>query len=302
MIRPGANNAIRSCPACDSRTALVWGQKNAFQMLCCQECGSIYTTNLPRPASAQDYDCYYTAENLSVPEFIHRRLDEIVANFAAYRQKNRLLEVGFGAGSFLHAAKRAGWEVEGVEVSKSAADHARAEGLTVFCGELGDAHYPNGSFDVVIASELFEHISDPHSLIREIARIIRPGGLCWATTPNARGISSRVLGLQWSVVSPPEHLQLFSERGLRRLMLSAGFRHCTVRTEGVNPFELLQKVRLKEKNNGSHSSEGFNRVHTGLQLNAAMEKSPFRKAAKNLMNELLNLSHVGDSLKIRAER
>jgi SAM-dependent methyltransferase len=292
----------RSCPACQSGSSIDRGRKNGFQLLSCEKCGTVYTRELPGLSSAQDYDGYYTDANLSVPEFIHRRLDEIVADFGRYRQGNRLLEIGFGAGTFLQAAQRAGWNAEGVEVSKTAADHGSAEGLKTFCGDLADAHYDDGSFDVVIASELLEHVPSPKVMIREVARIVRSGGLFWATTPNSKGVSARLLGMEWSIVSPPEHLHLFSEDGLRGLLLSEGFRSCDVRTEGINPVELLSRLRRQEDNNGQKLSADIDRVSTGYQLNEALLKSRSRRAVKNLMNGLLRLSHLGDSLKIRAER
>ena len=292
----------RSCPACHSESSVHRGLKNAFILLSCQKCGTVYTEELPGSSNSEDYDDYYTHDNLSTPEFIDRRLDEIVADFARYRQANRLLEIGFGAGSFLHAAERAGWKVEGVEVSKTAADHGNATGLKTFCGDLADAHYENGSFDVVIASELLEHVPNPQVMIREIARIVRPGGLFWATTPSSRGVSARLLGTEWSVVSPPEHLHLFSEAGVRSLLLSEGFKSCEVRTEGTNPIELIGRLRRQANDSIEKPNASVVRVTTGYQLNASLLKSRPRRALKDFMNGLLRLSHLGDSLKIRAER
>jgi len=268
-------------------------------MLLCRTCGSLYTSTLPGSSHAQDYDSYYTSANLSVPEFVNKRLDEIVLGFDRYRQSNRLLEVGFGAGSLLQAAARAGWNVAGVEISKTAAEHGRVQGFETFCGELSEANYESGCFDVVIASELLEHVSDPLLVTREVARIVRPGGLFWATTPNAKGLSPRLLGLNWSVVSPPEHLHLFSVKGVKGLLFNAGFRSVKIGTEGVNPFELFDLLRRK---NGKDFKSGNDRVSTGYQLNEALVKTAPRRAVKNTINRLLRLSHLGDSLKIRAER
>jgi SAM-dependent methyltransferase len=301
MVATEVMDFARDCPACQSSNSYHRGIKAAFNMVSCQECGTLYTSVLPAPSSAQDYDSYYTAANLSVPDFIHRRLDDIVANFEGYRLRNRLLEVGFGAGSFLQAAARASWVVEGVEVSKTAAEHLRAEGINTFCGELSEANYQEGSFDVVIASEILEHVPDPASMIREVARILRPGGLLWATTPNAKGLSSRLLGLQWSAVSPPEHLHLFSASGLRKLLSSEGFQRAQIHTESMNPFELMEKWR-RQKTNGGDSYTGTDRVTTAYRLNEALLKSAPRRAVKSLMNGLLRLSLLGDSLKIAAER
>ena len=302
MISGEAVKPERNCPACQSTSASLEGEKHDFEVLSCCACGSLYTSTLPDTSHSQDYDGYYTAANLSVPEFINQRLDEIVAGFDRYRDNNRLLEVGFGAGSLLQAATRAGWNVAGVEISKTAAEHGRAQGFETFCGELGQANYENGAFDVVIASELLEHVPDPRLVAQEIARIIRPGGLFWATTPNAKGCSPRLLGLDWSVVSPPEHLHLFSEKGLKTLLLDAGFRSVRIGTEGVNPFELFDSLRRRNGAKGTEFTTGNERVNSGYRLNEALVKTGPRRAVKNAVNKLLRISHLGDSLKIWAER
>ena len=302
MISSRAVKPERNCPACQSSSASLEGEKHDFAVLACRSCGTLYTSTLPDTSHSQDYDGYYTAENLSVPEFINQRLDEIVAGFDRYRDSNKLLEVGFGAGSLLQAATRAGWSVSGVEISKTAAEHGRAQGFETFCGELGQANYANGAFDVVIASELLEHVPDPRLVAQEIARIIRPGGLFWATTPNAKGCSPRLLGLDWSVVSPPEHLHLFSEKGLKTLLLDAGFRSVRIGTEGINPFELFDSLRRRNGAKGTEFTTGNERVNSGYRLNEALVKTGPRRAVKNAVNKLLRISHLGDSLKIWAER
>jgi SAM-dependent methyltransferase len=285
-------------------------------MLRCQTCGTLYTSSLPDSTGAQDYDGYYSAENLTVPDFIHSRLNDIVAGFDAYRQTNRLLEVGFGAGALLQAAARAGWQTLGVEVSRTAVESAREQGFEVFCGELSEAAYPAGHFDVVTASELLEHVPDPLPLLREIARILRPGGLFWATTPHAKGASSRLLGLEWKVISPPEHLHLFSRNGIKRLMLKAGFQVVHVDTQGLNPVEVWRTLRgerggvstgpagaVETEGRTSHQETAASgRLASSYQLNEAMTKSPSRRAVKRMVNGLLNASRLGDSLKIYAVR
>ena len=75
-------------------------------------------------------------------------------------------------------------------------------------GTLKDAGFDDGQFDVITASEILEHLDDPLGELTEIARILRPGGLLWATTPSARSLSFRVMKERWTVISPPEHTQL----------------------------------------------------------------------------------------------
>jgi SAM-dependent methyltransferase len=289
------------CTACGSASGVKRGEKNGFDIIYCRSCRTLYASRAAADTStAHDYDNYYDQENLSVPDFINKRLDEIVADFAPYRQTARLLDVGFGAGSLMEAAARAGWTVSGVEVSQTAAEHVRQLGFDVFCGELKDAQYPEGHFDVVTASEVLEHVPEPRPLIAEMARILRPGGLLWATTPHGRGVSSKTLGLKWSVLSPPEHLQLFSLGSIRALLKEAGFRRVRIATHGMNPTEILSTLRGHA--NADVGAESSHRVESGYQLNEFMSQSRTRRTLKNMINGMLNLSRLGDSLKIWAEK
>jgi SAM-dependent methyltransferase len=209
---PGAG---RVCPACGSESGRERGSKQGFALASCTACATLYTSELPAP---YDYDGYYGAHNLDVPAFVHRRHAQIVRGFAPYRRTGRLLDVGFGAGSVMEVARAAGWVAQGVEIAHEAVEHARSLGLEVFHGELAAARYPANHFDVAVAVEVLEHVPDPRALLLEIARVLRPGGLLWATTPHARGASARLLGTGWSLVAPPDHLQLFSRRGVKLLL------------------------------------------------------------------------------------
>lgn len=283
-------------------------------MFSCRGCATLYTSALPDAEGAQNYDEYYDAHNLSVPDFIHLRLAEIVAGFEPYRRAGRLLDIGCGAGTVLEAARRAGWEAEGVEVSRPAVEHLRAAGFSVFHGELAEARYPSDHFDVIVASEVLEHLPDPLVLLREAARVLRPGGLLWATTPHSRGASARALGIGWSTVCPPEHLHLFSRRGLKKLLGEAGFGRVRVATHGVNPFEILAGLRGRAAppphggaaGDGDDTAAagwaGDSRVESSYSLNESLTRNRALKTVKGALNAALNLTRLGDSLKITAEK
>jgi SAM-dependent methyltransferase len=309
----------RRCPACGSEAREARGEKNGLRLSACRGCGTLYAHRPEAGAGAggeaYDYDAYYHEANLSIPAFISRRLDEIFQSFAPHRVSNRLLDVGCGAGSLLEAARRAGWDAEGTEVSRPAVEHVRGEGFKVFHGELAEAAYPAGHFDVVTASEIIEHVPEPLPMLREIARILRPGGLFWATTPHGRGLSARVLGIRWSTVSPPEHLQLFTLGGVRRLLKEAGFTRADITSHGCNPYELRQALRrgggaaaAAGEGNGAgvreqlraQSAASSERVATAYQLNEALLKNPATRALKAALNGALGAARLGDSIKIRA--
>ena len=285
----------RICPACHSDSARPAGLKAGHQMKRCGRCKTLYA-DCQQAASTALYDDYYAdPANLQVPAYMATRLDQIVRAFAPYRKNNRLLDVGFGGGATIAAAQRAGWDVHGVEVSPSAVRHVRSHCANVKQGFLEDASYPDHHFDVVLASELLEHLYDPDLFLREIHRIVRPGGLFWATTPHGRGLSARALGTEWSVVHPPEHLQLFSVAGVRAMLHRTGFAVANIDTHGMDPHELLRRLKRPSAN-----QQPVHRVNSLQSLNQAAVESVRGRVAKKIVNTALNITRLGDSLKVFA--
>lgn len=294
-----ASSVGRACPACQAIDYFKRGTKGGCDLLVCRRCKTLFIAKLPDAESSKNYQNYYTETNLTVPDFINRRMDDIVRGFSSFRDNGRLLDVGFGASTLLKAAQRAGWKPFGVDVSPNACEQASSLGFEVFCGTLEAANYSDDVFDVVTASEVLEHVPEPKRVLAEIARVLRPGGLLWMTTPHAWGISAFMLGLKWSVVRPPEHLQLFSIRGAKRMLEQNGFRCLGVATEGVNPYELIQGLRVNRTENPDVLNE---RVLPGYQLNEALLASKRRRLLRSGLNSILNLSRSGDSLKIWAQK
>lgn len=297
---PRAEQPVRACAACGSNDAQSLGIKNELQILSCRRCLTVYTPYSPWYSSELWYETYYRDQNLVPPAFVQTRLEEIVAEFARYRKTNRLLDLGCGAGNLLLAARKNGWDAQGLDVAPNAIQHVRELGFEVFHGELLDARLPSEHFDVITAAELLEHLPDPRAELKEIARLLRPGGLFWTTTPHARGLAARVLGLKWRCISPPEHLQLFSVQGLKSLMLDVGFREIRLQTTGSNPIEIWNAARKKKA--PVTTEQHYDRVLTGYQLNESLMKSRSRRALKNILNGVLNASRLGDSLKVFATR
>ena len=293
---PRTEKKLRVCAACGSSDAQPLGVKNELDILACRKCATVYTPYSPWYSSEYYYVSYYPEASLSPPPFVQMRLEEITTEFAPYRQTNRLLDIGCGAGNLMLAARKNGWHAHGLDVSENAVNHVRSLGFEVFQGELQQANWPAEYFDVITAAEILEHLSEPRVLLEEVARLLRPGGLFWTTTPHARGLSARVLGLKWRCIWPPEHLQLFSAGGLTGLL-----RQIRVRTTGGNPIEIFHAMG-RRKDAPKTVDQHFDRVTTAYQLNESLMKSRPRRIVKDVVNGVLNLSRLGDTLKIYATR
>jgi SAM-dependent methyltransferase len=135
----------------------------------------------------------------------------------------RILDVGCATGFFLEVATKKGWDAYGVELSEFAAVIARQTfGSRVFHGTVTCAGYPDGFFDAVMLSDVIEHLADPHEFMTEIGRVVRPGGIVMAVTPNAASLSARLMGRRWSHYNR-EHLLYFTMDTMTRLLDYHGF-------------------------------------------------------------------------------
>jgi SAM-dependent methyltransferase len=266
-------------------------------MQACELCGTIFTAELPASTSAADYADYYHAGNLEVPAFVHRRLEQLVGSLERDRRLNRWLDVGCGAGTLMEAARDRGWEVIGTEIAEGMAGGMRARGFEIRIGELDQLDLPVAGFDVVSVVEVLEHLPEPNRVLAAAHRLLRPGGSLYVTTPHGRGISGRLLGTKWSVVSPPEHLQLFSVSGLQLAVERSGFVVRAVETRAVNPKELVQAARSRSAPVGPGD-----RVASGYRLNESLSSSRIGGALKRVANAALNAARLGDSIRLVAER
>ena len=137
----------------------------------------------------------------------------------------RLLEIGSGAGLFLIAAVRAGWEATGIELSEAAAGFARDTlGLDIRQERAETIDLPPQSFDVVAMFDTIEHLFDVRGVLETARRTLRPDGSLVISTPNYDAVSRLAIGRDWSMLAPMEHMYYFTERTLRALLESCGFR------------------------------------------------------------------------------
>jgi SAM-dependent methyltransferase len=146
------------------------------------------------------------------------------ASGAVSPERPKVLDIGCATGALLASLREKGWRTMGVEISKPQAEYARQErGLDVRTLPLEENRFPPEEFQAVLASHLIEHLNDPASLIREVYRILAPGGRFFVTTPNIGGFQARLLGSRWrSAIF--DHLYLFSVKTLSALLLKNGFR------------------------------------------------------------------------------
>jgi SAM-dependent methyltransferase len=138
-------------------------------------------------------------------------------------ERPNVLDIGCATGALLAFLREKGWQPMGVEISTPQAAYARRERmLDVRTLPLEENCFPPESFRAVLASHLIEHLNNPAALVREVFRILAPGGRFFVTTPNIAGFQAWLFGKRWrSAIF--DHLYLFSVKTLSALLRQSGF-------------------------------------------------------------------------------
>jgi len=242
------------CALCGSESFARRWDCGSFYFVACRRCGLIQQNPQSEPlAVAARYDEAYLRYE-EEHQYAYRDLEllalgdlgiETASRPIFERAKDegrqpRVLDVGCATGALLAALRDKGWQAQGVEISEAQARYGSERyGLPIFAGGLEDAFFPSGSFDLVHASHLIEHLNNPASFLRESARVLAPGGLV-ITTPNADGLQARLLENRWRSAIY-DHLYLFSRRTLQAILEANGLEIDKALTwggwaQGLRPF------------------------------------------------------------------
>jgi len=133
----------------------------------------------------------------------------------------KMLDFGCGSGWYAQRMREQGWDVTGMDFSEHAArEVTRRYGIPVHVGSLPHPAVAPESFDLITMGCVLEHVHQPHELIREAARALRPGGLLVIVVPNMDSWGFRFFKEDWWPLELPRHLLHFTPETLRRLVES----------------------------------------------------------------------------------
>ena len=133
----------------------------------------------------------------------------------------RLLDFGCGWGFFLASAIEMGWDAYGVEPLPAHSAHARSLGAKVVTDTLQSDTFPLGTFDVITAFQVFEHLLHPRKELAKLSRFLRPGGTILIEVPNIDTWGVGLMGKQHRHFVM-DHVTFFSTATLKVLMNTSG--------------------------------------------------------------------------------
>ena len=226
------------CGLCGSAERTLKFQDGPFSVVTCKDCELTYVTPRLNDASLIDevynegywsssaakdrgYTDYRADQELYLRTY-RRRMKLVRRHF---EQPGRVLDVGCAAGFFLKVMQEEGWQVTGLEPSDAIRPHAEEllGSEKVIAGLLGQVELEAGSFDLITLWDVIEHIPDTVSALREVRRLLAPGGRLLVETQNVNSRAAKLLGPKWQHYKHAEHIYHFNPKTIQRLFAEAGF-------------------------------------------------------------------------------
>lgn len=279
---------LEPCPLCQGAPRKAFNSRDLLYNLAidydyasCAECACVYQTPMPSEKTIQsfypdEYAVYqpisrkprignwekavlqhrYSYQHLQV-SFVYKLFAPLLAMIAykdsiPFSNSVRLLDIGCGNGKFMNSMTALGWDCEGVEFSDTAIQECEKQSLKVFHGDVHAAEFDADTFDVVSIRHVIEHIPDPNIFLKEISRILKPGGRLVVKTPNSQALGRGYFGVFWFANDVPRHLVLFSPENLAeaaaRQQLAAITQTCF-----TTPKIILNSWDYKTNNQGKPS-------------------------------------------------
>jgi ubiquinone/menaquinone biosynthesis C-methylase UbiE len=157
----------------------------------------------------------------------------IAAATKAKANARNILDYGSGKGDLIPwiAAQYVGATITGADITERPSGIPDAVGWA--SGDLNQKlPVPDESVDLIFAIEVIEHLENPRHVMRELMRMLRPGGAAVVTTPNSRNLRSMLMFAArghfayFGDDAYPAHITVVTPLDLKRAAMEAGFRHC----------------------------------------------------------------------------
>lgn len=242
------------CPACGSIEVKNHFKKNNYTYKKCTQCNSLFCS--PRPNQKQLDSLYFSSEssnywsNVFFPSVAEARREKLfkpkalkIAEMIQSKKLNvhSICDVGAGHGLFLHEIQNVLPELKlfAIEPDATSAEACRKKNIeTLVTTAEGSSEWKN-KFDLVMSSEVIEHVFDLGQFIESVTQLVKPGGYCLLTGLGYEGFDILTLQEKSKAVSPPHHLNFVSVNGYTTLLSRLGFKNIDIWTPGELDVDIV---------------------------------------------------------------
>jgi SAM-dependent methyltransferase len=256
---------VDECPCCESPTggAAVRLTVYGVDYHQCSHCGHLFVLSQPAPEAlealfreSEEHSATYTdptAAEFRVTQIAAPKLSWVFDTYEWHfdRPPRSFLDVGAGAGHFVAAARRNGFEAQGYELSRSSCEFAsHTFDIDLRQGDFLAEPPEPGTFDVLTLWGVLEYAPDPVALLRAARPWLTEGhGMVVVEVPRGPAFGTAVQASFSDSVSrhmdPTSHLNAFSDASLATALWRAGFAPVAAWYFGMDAFELLTQLAVR---------------------------------------------------------
>ncbi len=295
------------CVACGGREFEVLFEsycsddvRDRFDLARCAACDLVRTQPFLDDSQLGEYYTrdYYGSQSEKFNPVMEQLLEYFTEKHARHltgliEKKNgvapRVLDIGCGRAMLLRKLHALGGECTGTEIPAYTFPEGEKD-IRFINGHLSEIGFDSESFDAITIWNVLEHTADPAATLKEIVRILKPGGVFAVAVPNFGSLQRRVFNAHWFHLDLPRHTHHFTEPRLLQLLKDSGLEPLSVQT-GALEQEMYGFVQSWQ--NSSLSRRSPNRLYELL-------KSSGKKPLPKKMEFLLLAAFAGVSLPIGA--
>ncbi|TAN58904.1 methyltransferase domain-containing protein, partial [bacterium] len=256
-----AGNIIRECIACaGDKFEFIIGQGD-YAIYRCNSCGLVFTSPLPQQEQLKgfyenfafnEFEAKYSRENAEIAARVIAGQLKVSRRYAPSLPGADYLDIGCGNGYYCFGAKENGLNAVGVDLDTGAAEFAEKNfGINVLVKGLEECNFSDNRFSLINSRQLIEHLPEPLKFLKEVYRILKPGGFFVLETANTQSLEHilklyfldafkkikadkaggrlnlrdylKAVRRAWGFVDPPRHIFGFNAHNLKLLCEKAGF-------------------------------------------------------------------------------
>lgn len=231
---------VGACPLCGQTDPKEWlrapdwmhGRQQKYTLVRCSACSIVWLDHPPEPNEMHQHYTEAYHRLISVAgETSPFRWQRHTERITKYKPSGAILDLGCSSGGFLASLPRKSWELCGIEMSAEVAKRAEAAtGAKISVGDILDASFPAGSFDVITCFDVLEHLYEPRRVMAKVTEWLKPGGIFYVFVPNIDSAEARVFRSYWCGLELPRHLFHYSPASLRYLAKSVGLEEVSLKT------------------------------------------------------------------------
>jgi len=221
----------RDCPLCSSKKEIPMFKAPIYMFVQCNKCKLVYVNNLFNKKVLTDLysgsklrnEYWDFVENTHSKVRKHQYSNEISIILKHAPHKDKLIDIGCSRGLFLKRIDSQFKQIEGIEINPSSAKTAKNHVNIVHNKPIEELKLKPNSYDAAIAMNLIEHLYDPKSMLLQVRKILKKGGILFVQTPNLNSLSMKLFGNKNITIYDRFHINLFSKTTLKEIAEKCGF-------------------------------------------------------------------------------